>query len=98
GERVAGAAAHRPERLAHVVQAPLGIAAPGVVAAVRALAQELRRQVPVRSTQLDAVEAGRSCMPGDELVVRHDLLDLVHAERSRLDLEALTRDGRGSDR
>ena len=91
GQARAGAAPHRAERFAHVVQTPLRIAAPGVVAPVRALAQELRGQVAVRGAQLDAVEPGRARISRDELVMLDDLLDLVRAERARLDLETLAR-------
>ena len=92
-EPVARAASHRLQHCSDVVQAPLRVAAPGVVALIRALAQELRRQVAVGRAQLDAVEARRARVAGDQFVVRDDLLDLAGAECAGLDLEALARHG-----
>ena len=77
GHARAGAATHRAQCFAHVVETPLSIAAPGVVAPVRALAQELRGQVAVRCAQLESVEPGLARVACHERVVLDDLLDLV---------------------
>ena len=73
----------------------VGVAAPGVVAPVRALARGTAWAGAVRGAELDPVEPrGRARGRRQLVVAADDLLDLVRAERARLDLEALARHGR----
>jgi hypothetical protein len=71
---------------------------PFVLAEVHARREELGEEVVVGGGKLDAVEASLGGERGGVRVPGDDLLDLLDAERARLDVEALARDGRRRDR
>ena len=94
-EVLAGRGAHGGQRLAGEAQPVLHRAAIGILAAVDAGIEELRRQIAMAGNEFDAVEPGLEHAPGGRCIAVDDLLDHRKVEDARHDAEPLVGGDRG---